>query len=669
MPENGRNGRLRDLHSDFFRADIQGLRGIAVLVVLLYHAELGSPGGFVGVDMFFVISGYVISSLIYREVNSSSGFSLRTFYLRRAKRLLPILVLVTVVTLVSLTTFFSSFGEVQQATKVGQRSAIFSANIGLFLEDSYIGLIDNPFRHLWSLGVEEQYYILFPVLFIAFIQATKKSVRHESRAAVVFGSVATISFVFCVGFSHFGSDVLQRFAFFSMPTRMWQFMCGTLVFLLEKRVQRSGLAIGVTQIACLVGICWSVVGFGTLETFPGLWAALPTFATSGLILTSINKSMLKRFLSWRLLTILGDISYGLYLWHWPIIVIAHREFGRGVVPSVFAVVVSLLVSGLTYVAIENPMRRAQLRGVRPLLLVIASVVLVLTASEYVKQTARATEARALNPRLSDEDVRVVNGFGVRDTLLTRRKQCTEADRSVEEIVKYCSNSVNSRNSDVLLLGDSHAGAVSDGLFAAGDLLGLKVTGFFGYGCPLADTFNVTTHEICESSLRYSLNLVDQLQPRIVVVANSYVTYLTSEQPANDVFSDADLDFRSPGLGQTSAELVSQVVEKISQFRESGSKVLVLAEVPVAIMPGTKTEPEMRVHERIRGFVMDELAGAVKGNRGVTFVDASEALCGSSPTCALDRDGKLQYWHKTHLNRHGSLRLTGFWVERLRGMIE
>lgn len=669
MPDLGHSSRLRPAQTDFFRTDIQGLRGIAVLAVLLYHANLGLPGGFVGVDMFFVISGYVISSLIHREVNSPDGFSLRKFYLRRAKRLIPILCFVTLATLALLTTFFSSFGEVQEATKVGQWSAIFSANIGLFLEDSYIALVDNPFRHLWSLGVEEQFYLLFPIFFQVFIRFREKSVRHESIAATLFGFIAAVSLMACVVFSFAPTDVLQRFAFFSMPTRIWQFMCGTLVFLLERKLKRVGSSLFVTQAACLVGVTWSVIGFDKVENFPGLWAILPTVATGGLILTSVPGSHLRRFLSVRPLSLLGDISYGLYLWHWPVIVVVHREFGRGATPSLLAAFLSLVIACLTYVFIENPVRHKRVRSVIALTFVVAYVVAVLSVAEFVKQTANATEARALNPKLSGENVRVVNGLSVRDTLLTARSQCNEADRNVEEIVKYCSNAVDSVRVDVLLLGDSHAGAVSDGLFAASDYLGLKATGFFGYGCPLAATFTVTNREICESSLRYSLNLVDQLRPRVVVVANSYVTYLTGEQPANEVFVSGEEEYLSAELGQTRDELVRQVHENVARILDSDSDVLVLSEVPFAVMPGTNTSDELWVHEAIRKFTMEALARAVQSTPNVKLVDAAKYLCGSSPTCALDQGGRLQYWHKTHLNRYGSLRLTGFWVEELLGVAD
>jgi hypothetical protein len=217
---------------------------------------------------------------------------------------------------------------------------------------------------------------------------------------------------------------------------------------------------------------------------------------------------------------------------------------------------------------------------------------------------------------------------------------------------------------VLLLGDSHAGAISDGLFAAGEALGVKVTGFFGYGCPIASGFEVTTKEICESSVRFSMALASELKPDMIIIANSYVTYLTGEQPADLVVGgSAELEIPT-NISENSEVLIDALESKVRELSAGTSKVVIFHEVPFAIMPGTRTESEMWAYNRIRDLINAEIRSRFSKDDGVVVVDASAELCGSSPTCAIDHDGILQYWHKTHLNRHGSLRLISFWVEKL-----
>jgi len=658
-----RGDERRSLNS--FRDDVQGLRAIAVLAVVLYHAGFSVPGGFVGVDMFFVISGYVISRLIVNEYSSSEGFSIRRFFVRRIKRLLPILFVVVLTTTLSLTTYFSSFGEVQQASITARWASGFLANIGLLLDDTYIGLVDNPFRHLWSLAVEEQFYLVFPFLFLAYLRADRRSIRASDRARRTFALLTISSLVLCIVFSLSTSDVLQKISFFSMPTRMWQFFVGVGVMLVERHISLNRTwRTTVVSISSVIGVGWSLWTLREWSSFPGLWAVVPTIATAGLIMSSLEGTKLNAVLSWRPLTLIGDVSYGWYLWHWPIVVVVHRRYGTDITHSLVAIVGSLALSIATYFLIENPVRKRSMRGRTAVAVALTTSLSMLILASVVKNTAEATQARALDPEIGSRTVQVVNGLAPRDTLLTSRKACNEADRTPAEIIQLCSNKVSESRPLVLLLGDSHAGAISDGLFAAGEALGVKVTGFFGYGCPIASGFDVTTKEICESSVRFSMALASELKPDMIIIANSYVTYLTGEQPADLVVGgSAELEIPTK-ISDNSVALIDALESKVRELSAGTSKVVILHEVPFAIMPGTRTESEMWAYNRIRDLINAEIRSRFAEDDGIIVVDASAELCGSSPTCAIDHDGILQYWHKTHLNKHGSLRLTSFWVKKL-----
>jgi hypothetical protein len=156
-----------------------------------------------------------------------------------------------------------------------------------------------------------------------------------------------------------------------------------------------------------------------------------------------------------------------------------------------------------------------------------------------------------------------------------------------------------------------------------------------------------------------MRLVRDLRPKVVVIANSYVTYLTGEQPADLILGDSEEEVPSDLL-RNSHVLLDALESRVREIVAGGSKAIILEEVPFAVMPATNTEDEMWAHNRLRKIVNEELHRRFEGSNKVEIVDASEELCGSSPTCALDRIGTLQYWHKTHLNRYGSLRLVPFW---------
>jgi peptidoglycan/LPS O-acetylase OafA/YrhL len=171
---------------NYFREDIQGLRGLAILLVVIYHSGIGLPGGFIGVDMFFVISGFVITQILVRELRLTGTISLREFYSRRARRLLPALALVTVVTLGLSVFVISPFGGQQEVVKTAQTTTLFYANAYMFLENTYFSLAMNPFRHMWSLAVEEQFYFLLPISLLA---AWKLVSRFSERSQqVLLGS-------------------------------------------------------------------------------------------------------------------------------------------------------------------------------------------------------------------------------------------------------------------------------------------------------------------------------------------------------------------------------------------------------------------------------------------------------------------------------------------------
>jgi len=179
-----------------YRKDIQGLRGVAILLVLIYHSGVALPGGFVGVDVFFVVSGFVITQLLVEELELTGGIDLKNFYARRARRLLPALAIVTVSTLAFSFVALSPFGAQQEVVATGAASSVFIANFYLLIQDTYSNLGSNPLRHMWSLAVEEQFYLVFPVvIFLAWKFLLNKTRKPKRNLSVLVVSAGMVSFI------------------------------------------------------------------------------------------------------------------------------------------------------------------------------------------------------------------------------------------------------------------------------------------------------------------------------------------------------------------------------------------------------------------------------------------------------------------------------------------
>lgn len=325
-----------------YRADIDGLRAVAVVLVVLYHAFPNVlPGGFIGVDLFFVISGYLISKIISADL-STGNFSVLSFYRRRMQRLFPALFTMLIAVFgVGWVVLYSS--ELEQLSKHLVASALFVANFVFWDEINYFDNLaeTKPLLHLWSLGVEEQFYFVWPALLFL----------SKGRYHWIFAFTA-LSFGLNIAYTSYDPSS----AFFMPHTRFWELSTGAAIALLPKLsrlIDRQASLSAVVALACLV----AAVCFTERSSFPGVWALLPVLSAS--LIIGCSNSWLSQALSTRPLVAIGRISYPLYLWHWPLLSFAFvLEAG---VPSTTlratCVVTALLLSLVTYHLIEKPFRR------------------------------------------------------------------------------------------------------------------------------------------------------------------------------------------------------------------------------------------------------------------------------------------------------------------------
>jgi peptidoglycan/LPS O-acetylase OafA/YrhL len=355
-----------------FRPDIEGLRAIAVLAVVLFHADMpGVGGGFVGVDVFFVISGFLITGLLWREVSVTGTVRLRSFYGGRARRLLPASATVGVAITVGAAALLPVL-EARSVIRDGIASALYVSNYRFALQGvDYLGAFaaPSPFQHYWSLGVEEQFYLVWPALIIGtawLIQRMRRRARADKPSTqrpylVVLALVAVVSF----SISLVTTYVLPPVAFFSLPTRAWQLAVGGLVALTASQWRRLPLLpAAVIGWVGLGVILWACTRLGPTTPYPGGAALLPGLGAALVIGAGCAAPTqgCGRVLALPPMRAIGRMSYSWYLWHWPLLLVAlwaiAPVLGHNFWLGLAAVLLSGGLAALTLRFIENPLRFA-----------------------------------------------------------------------------------------------------------------------------------------------------------------------------------------------------------------------------------------------------------------------------------------------------------------------
>jgi peptidoglycan/LPS O-acetylase OafA/YrhL len=350
---------------------IQALRGIAVLLVVVYHTNLALPGGFLGVDVFFVISGFVISSMLWREIKQTQQFKPSVFLAKRARRLLPGLYAMVFAVLVY-SVFFESWTIEQGRTGVSSISALLSVSNWKFAFDElgYFSLesANDPLLHTWSLGLEEQWYLLLPLVIFGLIRFGRfKSKQFPIlllSSLMLFGCSLLLQIRFSLYTSSEISQLLpaRQFVqdlfdpFYGFFGRIWQFLLGIYSFILASRPnrfsKRFSIVICTLCLSLIFGMSFATNGSVPRWSFANITVCLAT----SVILYATHDVKMSDVLNLKPLVWLGDRSYGWYLWHWPFIVVANRYWGHRPLVSVLAVVAGLGIALISYRFIEQPIR-------------------------------------------------------------------------------------------------------------------------------------------------------------------------------------------------------------------------------------------------------------------------------------------------------------------------
>ncbi len=347
-----------------YRSEIDGLRAFAVAIVVLFHAGLGVPGGYIGVDIFFVISGFLITGVIRREMEQST-FSLVEFWERRVRRIYPALFVAMIATL-TLGYFLLLPVELVKLGMSALSQPVLLANVYFWRDTGYF---DGPAEerlllHTWSLAVEEQFYLIFPILLLSL------KTKNPTKLFQWLGFLASLSFVI----STYGVFYYPRAAFYLLPSRAWELLVGCMLYVFPFEIRLSRCRDELLGAMGVAAIVFSAILLDSRSMFPGP-AALPSvLGTAAIIFSTRGKSttLIKRLMSFRPIVFIGRISYSLYLWHWPVIVSLNFYFGdEDPKTGAIAISCSLILAAISWRFVEIPYRN-RVRIPRKRLFILAS---------------------------------------------------------------------------------------------------------------------------------------------------------------------------------------------------------------------------------------------------------------------------------------------------------
>jgi peptidoglycan/LPS O-acetylase OafA/YrhL len=623
------------------RPDIQGLRAVAVLSVIAFHADLPVPGGFTGVDIFFVISGFVITQLILRE-HAAGTFRFGRFYARRAQRLLPALALMIVIVFVISLLVQSPFGAMQLTaqTGIGAMFLIANAVIVRTVGDYFApGAESNPLLNTWSLSVEEQFYLLFPLLVILGLGAS--IAPRLRRAALTVGALTVLSFVigFAWTYARTAFDVTtqpEAWAFYLSPARAWEFGIGALLAL----AITSGRALPRTAAlpAAVTGVLLLAVGFwaiGPATPFPGYAALAPVLGTALLIAAGSHVNPVSRALSTAPMVRVGDWSYSLYLWHWPLIVFAVLLWPGPWTP-LLAAAVSFIPALMSYHLVEDPIRGRRMSGRHVTAWSVTTVALV---------TALGVLLATLGPR-------IIPGIGdLNQQRLTPNASdaanCFTLDRFTPDMMQRCWFRTEGAQGWVLLAGDSHASHLSNAVIGAAHARDLDVFSVTGGVCPfLVTPAGASDVDNCDEMNRAVWDLVTGEAPPAAVVlgekgiaSGTAATIQAIEDRGIPVILSRDVPRWAP------------LDRRIQSLPCSGGVLTFTCDFTAAQVDAFDADTRQ---------VEDELIAA---NPDLITVDPYPYFC-SETECSPIQDNSLMYIDNEHLNGLGSSRLTPLFTQAL-----
>lgn len=639
---------MTDLTSNTsYRLDIQGLRAVAIALVVLAHAKVpGFGGGFVGVDVFFVLSGYLITGLLVQERMSTGRIRYVTFLARRLKRLLPALLVMLVLVLLAASLLLTAY-ETRMQTGSFMFSATWTSNLFFaFVDRDYFSALqaDDLYLHTWSLGIEEQFYLVWPWLMMGSFLLFADDSSDERKRIVLLRVLATLfvlSFLLCL----FWSNTRQLLSFYMMPARAWQFSLGAAVFLWFRFRDDTGRLSGTLAGGIgLLTILASSVFLGPDLVYPGYYALFPSVGASLVIAAGARDAStgISGWLASPSLVWLGNRSYSLYLWHWPLLLLG-KSFG--LTDSGFGVALliglAVLLSMASYRFVELPFWKGRWSDGAPSRVILLSVVAV-AAAAVVSERLESTV-------FAEPEVMTVAGYNPRTdatpALYAAGLNCDTGPASAQLVP--CGLGSKDGRFRAILLGDS-VGAqwttMIASIFASPDWQVIVLT---KSACPVVDESYFydkigADYAICTEWRNAAIEYIGQLNPDIVFIGSS------AEYP----FSESQW-----------VEGTSRVLSRLSEITEN---VVIIPGNPKLSFNGPSClDQPYKFSYRLRDSqreceevqftsTSDEVAGYLKQSArtfsNANVLDLNDLVCPGRRCAARREDGMPIYRDELHLTR-------------------
>jgi len=636
-----------------FRPDIEGLRAVAIIGVILFHAGVRwLPGGFLGVDVFFVLSGFLITGILIAEAEKTGTISLSEFWARRARRLLPAATLVSLATLLLSARLDAPFLQATHA-KSAIAFATYWSNL-LFVKRGadYFDqtLARDPFLHTWSLAVEEQYYLVFAPLCLLLTLRLWSGGTAQFRRRVLMCAIAVTatSFVGCLALTAWKPLI----SFYGLPARAWEFGVGAMLALTKRRANRSASrspeVIAIAGLAALLA-SWFLTTEQTPH--PGWVTLLPALGTAVLVETGGGggRTMVTRLLETPVMRWLGRLSYSWYLWHWPVAIYWEKLVRADTVPLVIVMpLVSLALAQLTYVAIEAPARSVRwLRRARRGL--AAAFVLAVVTIVAGMVSLRDSRLRLRDPRFAF----VIEAHETPTRL--HREHCHLDFSEVEPKLEKCIYGPPNADTTVVLMGDSHAAQWFAALEPIAADRGWRIIPMTKSACPaLSVTVRIPSanrvYVECDRWRESVFERLSAMKPMLIVLASS------------DWYDVPESNGKLGGGGSATrfARPTSTVWQRGLQVTldrlPRSSAILLLADTPrphfdVPTCLFEHVDDVDRCAFRRDSAFAEGLERAVRDvahrDSRVRYLDLSDAICGG-PTCAAARGGLATFSDAGHL---------------------
>ena len=649
-----------------YRHDLDGLRGIAVVMAVLFHAFPSLlSGGFIGVEIFFVVSGFLIGTILLQATRDGS-FTYREFYARRVRRIFPALAVMLAGVLGA--GWFLLLGDEYRALgKHVVAGAGFVSNLAHWAEVGYFDSAaeTKPLLHLWSLGVEEQFYIVLPPLLLLIHR-----LRLNMRATI--GLLWVLSFAANLWLT----SVDRTHAFYSPVPRLWELLTGCLLAsytldplrVLPSWFVRWRSSAILQNLTALIGLLLIVVPSTQLDRFsyfPGGWTLLPVCGTTLLIAVGDRAFINRRVLSHRALTWVGLISYPLYLWHWPLLSIGHLL--NGSVPDVATraglVGWSLVLAVLTYYGIEQPARFGRLRRVA--VPVLSAVMLVLAGLGALVWRGDVLQSRPLSQREAFLHGQAFANYAL--GAANELKACDGIDGVVGEARQICRAASTEVGAPFLLLwGDSQVRSWVPVFARIAQQQGLRLLVFSHPGCvPLLNVrrTDVLAGECNPLRSEQVLQSIANLDVRHVVLISNWSIHLNGLrergvlQPATHFMTDQPEG--SADHASSAAAFARQFPATVERLAATGASVLVLKAPPIlreSVWAGyvrhpDSYEPLVQEHREASQRSSRQIDAVVQQGRARAF-DVAQYLCDKK--CSAVYQGTLMYGDDNHLTTTGCM---------------